>query len=62
MKLTVKKPEKISLCRRCKGTGLVEVLGRHEVCPQCKGSGRVIVSCTMELEVKPWSLDKQQKK
>ncbi|MCR5394186.1 MAG: molecular chaperone DnaJ [Bacteroidales bacterium] len=55
MKLHVNKQPKVALCRRCKGSGYVDVLGEQEICPQCKGSGRVVVSCTMDLTVVPWT-------
>lgn len=58
MKRTVEKPERVALCRRCHGSGIE---ARHpldlvegKVCPQCGGSGRVIVSCKMELDIKPY--------
>lgn len=59
MKRLVKRPSKIALCRRCRGSGL----WRHESndgvkyverCPQCMGSGRVKVSAVMEFDIKPY--------
>ena len=54
MMQTIKKPEKIALCRECKGTGKVSRLGFSKVCPNCGGSGRVLVSCVMELDIRPY--------
>ena len=57
MKSIVVKPEKISLCRECKGTGTVtagKMIKKTVVCPQCEGSGRVLVACIMELDVRPY--------
>lgn len=62
VKQIVEKPQRIALCRRCGGTG-VERFGpqtgyadgkRHSQCPQCGGSGRVLVSCKMELDIRPY--------
>ena len=50
MKNHVEKAEKIALCRMCHGTGTVD--GKE--CPQCHGSGRVIVKCTMDVDIKPY--------
>lgn len=62
VKRIVEKPQRIALCRRCSGTGrrlagpesglTVE---RHSQCPQCGGSGRVLVSCKMELDIRPYT-------
>ncbi len=57
MKQEVKKDPKVSLCRKCHGTGKI-VSGRFirktETCPQCEGSGRVTVSCEMTLDIRPY--------
>ena len=50
----IKKPEKVALCRECHGTGKVSRLGFSKVCPNCGGSGRVLVSCVMELDIRPY--------
>ena len=53
----VEKPKKVSLCRKCGGTGFVRVGALDEKtrqCPQCEGSGRVWVSCTMTLNITPY--------
>ena len=59
MKQTVKKSPKIALCRECHGTGVVKYQGcdgiaAHMTCPQCGGSGRVLVSCEMTLDIRPY--------
>lgn len=59
MKRKVVRPEKVALCRLCKGTGTVSGKDKHgrpllRVCPQCEGSGRVKVSCVMEFDIKPY--------
>lgn len=51
MKKTVKKGEKIALCRMCKGSGR---LPYGSVCPQCQGSGRVIVSAVIDVDIRPY--------
>ena len=58
MKRKVVRPEKVALCRLCKGTGTVSGKDKHgrsllRVCPQCEGSGRVKVSGVMEFDIKP---------
>jgi DnaJ-class molecular chaperone len=61
MKQLVKKPEKVALCRVCHGTGKVLGADYDEVrCLQCEGSGRVLVSCEMTLEIKPYRVRKQE--
>ena len=59
MKRKVIRPEKVALCRLCKGTGTVPGKDKHgrsllRVCPQCVGSGRVKVSGVMEFDIKPY--------
>lgn len=54
MKIDVNKPEKIALCRECHGTG--KILERR--CPNCEGSGRVLVSCKMTLDIRPYKESK----
>ncbi len=68
MKKTVEKPEKVSICRMCGGTGTVsravkpaprfwgvkKRVVEHDVCPQCGGSGRVMVSAVIELDIRPY--------
>lgn len=59
MKRKVIRPEKVALCRLCKGTGTVPGKDKHgrlllRVCPQCEGSGRVKVSGVMEFDIKPY--------
>lgn len=49
MKREIVKKPKVALCRRCGGYGTVA--GGREVCPQCGGSGRVVVSCSMVVDV-----------
>lgn len=64
MKKEVTKPEKVALCRECHGTGFTtlkrHVLSRSEtvVCPNCDGSGRVLVSCQMVLNIRPYKESK----
>ena len=53
----VTKPEKIALCRECRGTGMVvegKLLKKSKPCPNCDGSGRVWVSYRMTLAVRPY--------
>lgn len=56
MKKEVTKSPKVALCRECHGTGLMRNVYRATVipCPQCEGSGRVMVSCTMTLDIRPY--------
>ena len=54
MKKEVTKPEKVALCRVCHGTGILTKHGQVEICPQCEGSGRVLVSCTMTLDIRAY--------
>ena len=57
MKKEVSKPEKVALCRECRGTGTLTVgkLFKEQVrCPHCEGSGRVFVSCEMTLHIRPY--------
>ncbi len=57
----VVKPEKVALCRECHGTGVVTVgklLRKQKACPQCEGSGRVLVSCEMKLDIRPYKESK----
>ncbi|SES88738.1 hypothetical protein [Prevotella sp. kh1p2] len=56
MKKEVTKSPKVALCRECHGTGLMRnVYGATVIpCPQCEGSGRVMVSCTMTLDIRPY--------
>lgn len=54
---------KIALCRECKGTGILETETPQRFptpCPQCNGSGRVLVSCKMAVDIKPY-IPKPQK-
>lgn len=55
--------KKISLCKKCSGTGIEvfyskdDILQRHPLqrkCPQCNGSGRVIVSGERTLIIEPY--------
>lgn len=54
MTKSVSKPEKVALCRACRGTGKVSKLGFSSKCPNCEGSGRVVVSCEMTLHIRPY--------
>lgn len=66
MKINVKKTGKIALCRKCRGAGYIHIsmplrdplTGKQKtkksVCPQCQGSGRVIVSCDMNVDIRPF--------
>ena len=61
MEKKVSKPEKIALCRECRGTGKLTVgkLFKEQVCcPHCEGSGRVYVSCRMTLDIRPYKGEK----
>ena len=54
----VTKVPKVALCRECHGTGYrrtdAEGTPGHTRCPQCEGSGRVLVSCKMTLDIRPY--------
>ena len=56
MRLKLYKAPKISLCRKCHGTGLCEDDGTVTVdrCPQCDGTGRVTVSAVIDYEIRPY--------
>ena len=57
MKRNIVKPEKIALCRECHGTGKVRnglIVKKEEPCPLCMGSGRVLVSCSMTIDIRPY--------
>lgn len=58
MKKDVTKPEKVALCRECHGTGKVTKSGFSKTCPNCNGSGRVLVSCQMTLNLRPYKESK----
>ena len=58
MKKDVTKPEKVALCRECHGTGKATKLGFSKKCPNCDGSGRVLVSCQMTLNIRPFKESK----
>lgn len=60
MKKEVSKPEKVALCRECRGTGKLTVgkFVKEQVrCPHCEGSGRVFVSCRMSLDIRPYRVE-----
>lgn len=50
----VEKAAKVALCRECLGTGKVKKDGETTTCPNCEGSGRVLVSCKMTLDIRPY--------
>lgn len=57
----VTKPEKVALCRECHGTGKVregKLIKTVKPCAQCEGSGRVLVSCRMTLDIRPYKESK----
>lgn len=59
MKREVRKPPRISFCRKCVGTGAWRHLGHDgtlltEPCPQCEGSGWVTVSSVTEYDIRPY--------
>lgn len=59
----VTKTPKIALCRECHGTGFIRCIdGAHIgfTCPQCEGSGRVMVSCKMTLDIRPYKRKENQ--
>lgn len=53
---TVRKEDKVCLCKDCGGTGKIikGVFRQATVCPQCEGSGRVLVKCDMTLDIRPY--------
>nr|DAY06860.1 MAG TPA: antitermination protein [Caudoviricetes sp.] len=55
----VSKSPKIALCRKCRGIGYyrhieTDCSSSVRPCPQCEGSGRVLVSCKMHLDIRPY--------
>lgn len=55
----VTKSPKVAMCRKCGGTGRYRRIATDctftvEQCPQCEGSGRVMVSCRMLLDIRPY--------
>lgn len=53
----IEKPPRVAICRTCKGTGRVENWssgGELETCPSCEGSGRLVVSCKMMVDTRPY--------
>lgn len=57
MKRAVSKSPRVSICGTCRGTGKIENFTHPEgrmKCPQCEGSGRVIVSCEMMVDIRPY--------
>lgn len=57
MKLHVTKPPKVALCRLCHGTGMVrqeDATGYADRCPQCEGTGRVMVSATVQYDIRAY--------
>ncbi|ETD21435.1 MULTISPECIES: hypothetical protein [Prevotellaceae] len=58
MSREVNKSPKVALCRECYGTGFQKSsIGGTQTrvrCPQCEGSGRVLVSCKMSLDIRPY--------
>lgn len=55
----VSKSPKITLCRKCHGIGYyrhieTDCSSSVRPCPQCEGSGRVLVSCKMHLDIRPY--------
>ena len=58
MKKEVIKPEKVALCRACHGTGKITEGKTEKICQQCDGSGRVLVSCQMTVNIRPFKESK----
>lgn len=56
MKRAISKPPRVSICSSCRGTGkMVDYIHDAQMtCPQCCGSGRVVVSCEMVVDVRPY--------
>ena len=59
MKREVRRPPRVSFCRRCVGTGVWRHLMDDgtpltEPCPQCEGSGLVTVSSVTEYDIRPY--------
>lgn len=51
----IEKAPKIALCRACRGTGYtLSQEGESRVCALCEGSGRVMVSCRMTVDIRPY--------
>lgn len=53
----IEKPPRVAICKTCSGTGQIEnwaACGSREQCPTCEGSGRVVVSCKMMLDLRPY--------
>lgn len=55
----VSKPPKVALCRECHGTGFQKGTLTRVRCSQCEGSGRVLVSCKMSLDIRPYRNSQQ---
>lgn len=57
MNKPVIKPPRVAICRTCSGTGMIENFTQPDgrmTCPQCEGSGRVVVSCKMMVDIRPY--------
>lgn len=56
MKREVRKAPKVTICRKCRGTGEIadDMPLETRCCPQCEGSGRVTVSCEMTVDIRPY--------
>nr|DAV26997.1 MAG TPA: antitermination protein [Caudoviricetes sp.] len=59
MKREVRRPPRVSFCRRCVGTGVWRHLMDDGTpltgpCPQCEGSGWVTVSSVTEYDIRPY--------
>lgn len=53
----VTKQPHVSICRTCSGTGMIESFNHPDgrmTCPQCEGSGRLVVSCQMTVDIRPY--------
>ena len=59
----VSKSPKVALCRQWHGTGFqkasIDGTLTRVRCPQCEGSGRVLVSCKMSLDIRPYRNSQQ---
>lgn len=59
MILEAEKQDKVALCRKCYGTG---ILNNEMECDQCCGSGRVLVSAKIVYNIRPYTPTVQRKK
>ena len=59
--------KRITICKKCQGTGVVVTYGKHDyrqenpkecVCTQCDGTGRVVISGEINIKVEAYDPNK----